>query len=53
MCRLAYTQNKMRAAPIEVMMKKDPSDAQAFVINCGNANAITGPAGHVGREQMI
>ncbi len=41
-CALAYTQNKMRAAPIEVMMKKDPKMLQALVVNSGNANALTG-----------
>lgn len=41
----AYTQNKMRAAPIELMMKRSSPKLQAFVINSGNANAITGPQG--------
>jgi len=42
---VAYTQNKMRAAPIEVMMERDSEMLQAFVVNSGNANAITGPRG--------
>jgi len=44
-CAIAYTQNQMRAAPIEVMMAKDPKMLQAIVINSGNANAITGSRG--------
>jgi len=41
----AYTQNKMRAAPIELMIQRHTDKIQAFVINSGNANAITGPQG--------
>ncbi len=52
-CALAYTQNRVRAAPIEVMMKKDPSLLQALVVNSGNANAITGPRGLFDANQMI
>ena len=32
-CAIAYTQNKVRAAPIEIMMRKDPKQLQAIVIN--------------------
>ncbi|MGD1060369.1 MAG: bifunctional ornithine acetyltransferase/N-acetylglutamate synthase [Methanomassiliicoccales archaeon] len=42
---LAYTQNKARAAPIEVMMQDSPRTLRAFVINSGNANALTGARG--------
>ncbi|MDH7508523.1 MAG: bifunctional ornithine acetyltransferase/N-acetylglutamate synthase [Methanomassiliicoccales archaeon] len=42
---IGYTQNKVKAAPVEVMMKKDPELLQAFVINSGNANALTGTKG--------
>ncbi|HVO77348.1 MAG TPA: bifunctional ornithine acetyltransferase/N-acetylglutamate synthase [Methanomassiliicoccales archaeon] len=42
---LAYTQNKARAAPIEVMMQDSPRLLRAFVINSGNANALTGARG--------
>jgi glutamate N-acetyltransferase/amino-acid N-acetyltransferase len=42
---IAYTRNKVRAAPIEVMMNKDPEFLQAFVANSGNANALTGSKG--------
>ena len=52
-CAMAYTQNRVRAAPIEVMMKKDPSLLQAIVVNSGNANAITGPRGLFDANQMI
>jgi glutamate N-acetyltransferase/amino-acid N-acetyltransferase len=52
-CALAYTQNRVRAAPIEVMMKKDPSMLQALIVNSGNANAITGPRGLFDANQMI
>ena len=41
----AYTQNKMRAAPIELMIQRHSDRLQAFIINSGNANAITGPQG--------
>ncbi len=41
----AYTQNKMRAAPVELMIGRHTDKLQAFVINSGNANAITGPQG--------
>jgi glutamate N-acetyltransferase/amino-acid N-acetyltransferase len=50
---MAYTQNRVRAAPIELMMKKDPSMLQAIIINSGNANAITGPRGLQDANQMI
>ncbi|MCG7845185.1 MAG: bifunctional glutamate N-acetyltransferase/amino-acid acetyltransferase ArgJ, partial [Methanomassiliicoccales archaeon] len=52
-CAIAYTQNKVRAASIEVMMKKDPKAIQALVINSGNANAITGSQGVYDARQMV
>lgn len=52
-CAIAYTQNRVRAAPIEVMMKKDPKALQALVINSGNANAITGSQGVYDAKQMV
>ena len=52
-CAIAYTQNKVRAAPIEVMMRKDPKTLQALVINSGNANAITGVQGVYDAKQMV
>lgn len=45
MAACAYTQNKMRAAPIELMIQRHSEKLQAFVMNSGNANAITGPQG--------
>ncbi|MEM2943136.1 MAG: bifunctional ornithine acetyltransferase/N-acetylglutamate synthase [Methanomassiliicoccales archaeon] len=42
---IGYTQNKVKAAPVEIMMKRDPEFLQAFVINSGNANALTGLKG--------
>jgi glutamate N-acetyltransferase/amino-acid N-acetyltransferase len=42
---MAYTQNKARAAPIEVMMQDSSKMLRAFVVNSGNANALTGPRG--------
>jgi glutamate N-acetyltransferase / amino-acid N-acetyltransferase len=52
-CAIAYTQNKVRAAPIEVMMAKNPKTLQALVINSGNANAITGSQGLNDAKQMV
>ena len=45
MAACAYTQNKMRAAPIDLMIQRHSEKLQAFVMNSGNANAITGPQG--------
>lgn len=45
MAATAYTQNKARAAPIEVMMRDNSKVLRAFVINSGNANALTGERG--------
>ncbi|MBI0583933.1 MAG: bifunctional ornithine acetyltransferase/N-acetylglutamate synthase [Methanomassiliicoccus sp.] len=41
----AYTQNKMRAAPVELMIQRHSEKLQGFIVNSGNANAITGPQG--------
>ncbi len=49
---MAYTQNKARAAPIEVMMRDHPAELRGFVINSGNANALTGPKGIADAESM-
>ncbi len=40
-----YTQNRMRAAPIEFMVARKGDNIRAFVVNSGNANAITGQQG--------
>jgi len=50
---IAYTRNRVRAAPIEVMMDKDPEFLQAFVANSGNANAITGSRGREDALAMV
>lgn len=48
----AYTQNKARAAPIEVMMRDNSKVLRAFVINSGNANALTGETGIADARRM-
>ncbi|MGD0057217.1 MAG: bifunctional ornithine acetyltransferase/N-acetylglutamate synthase [Methanomassiliicoccales archaeon] len=50
---IAYTRNKVRAAPILVMMDKDPEFLQAFVANSGNANALTGSKGMEDAQAMV
>ena len=40
-----YTQNRMRAAPIELMVARKSDNVRAFIVNSGNANAITGQQG--------
>lgn len=50
---IAYTQNRMRAAPIEIMMEKDPEFLQAIVVNSGNANALTGQRGIEDSRSMV
>lgn len=49
----AYTQNKMRAPPVELMVKRASPKLQAIVMNSGNANAITGEQGMRDAETMI
>ena len=46
MAAMAYTQNRARAAPVEVMMQDDSKVMRAFIINSGNANALTGQQGY-------
>lgn len=48
----AYTQNRMRAAPIELMIERKTDILQAFVMNSGNANAITGEQGFKDAHSM-
>jgi glutamate N-acetyltransferase/amino-acid N-acetyltransferase len=52
-CAIAYTQNKVRAAPIQIMMQKNPRSLQALIINSGNANAITGAQGIHDAQSMV
>ena len=42
---VTYTQNRMRAAPVEYMVARENNDIRAFIVNSGNANAITGQQG--------
>ena len=46
----AFTSNKVKAAPVQVMMKENSEKLSAVVINSGNANALTG---HRGIEDAI
>ena len=49
----AYTQNKMRAPPVDLMVKRASPKLQAIIMNSGNANAITGEQGMRDAETMI
>lgn len=42
---VGYTSNKVKAAPVQVMMKENSPKLSAIVINSGNANALTGRRG--------
>lgn len=51
-----FTQNLVVAEPIKVTklnLKKSGNQAQALVINAGNANAMTGAQGAEGAEAMV
>jgi len=50
---IAYTQNKVKGAPLKVMIKRNPSHLQTFVISSGNANTLTGERGIRDAERMI
>ncbi|MFP4545253.1 MAG: bifunctional ornithine acetyltransferase/N-acetylglutamate synthase [Methanomassiliicoccales archaeon] len=50
---IAYTQNKVKGAPLKVMMDRDPRYLKAFVINSGNANTLTGKRGVEDALDMI
>ncbi|MCI5081178.1 MAG: bifunctional glutamate N-acetyltransferase/amino-acid acetyltransferase ArgJ [Saprospiraceae bacterium] len=48
-----FTQNQVAAAPVELSRKHvENGQAQAIVINAGNANACTGEQGRQGAEAM-
>ncbi len=48
-----YTQNRVRAAPVEFCARRTPSNQiQAVVVNSGCANACTGDQGDRDTEQM-
>ncbi len=42
---VGYTSNKVKAAPVQVMMKQNSPILSAVVVNSGNANALTGRRG--------
>lgn len=42
---VGYTSNKVKAAPVQVMMKENSPFLSAVVVNSGNANALTGRRG--------
>ena len=42
---VGYTSNKVKAAPVQVMMKENSPQLSAVVVNSGNANALTGRRG--------
>ncbi len=50
-----FTQNKVRAEPVEISEKhvKTNNRAQVIVCNAGNANACTGEQGRLGAEAMV
>jgi len=52
-CAMVYTQNKVKGAPLKVMMDRDPKRLQAFIINSGNANTLTGERGINDAKEMV
>lgn len=42
---VGYTSNKVKSAPVQIMMKENSPKLSAVVINSGNANALTGRRG--------
>ncbi|MGE4274748.1 MAG: bifunctional ornithine acetyltransferase/N-acetylglutamate synthase [Candidatus Methanomethylophilaceae archaeon] len=52
MAFIGYTTNKVKAAPVQVMMEENPRTLRAFVINSGNANALTGKRGYEDAKTM-
>jgi len=42
---VGYTSNKVKSAPVQVMMKENSPTLSAVVVNSGNANALTGRRG--------
>jgi len=49
---MVFTQNKVRAANIEVLAEWRPTRLSAFVVNSGNANALTGERGIEDAKRM-
>ena len=48
----AFTSNKVKAAPVQMMIKDDSPKLSAIVVNSGNANALTGRRGYEDAETM-
>jgi glutamate N-acetyltransferase/amino-acid N-acetyltransferase len=48
----AFTSNKVKAAPVQLMMKQNSPKLSAVVVNSGNANALTGRRGLEDAETM-
>ncbi|AGI47629.1 glutamate N-acetyltransferase/amino-acid acetyltransferase [Thermoplasmatales archaeon BRNA1] len=42
----AFTSNKVKAAPVQLMIAQDSPTLSAVVVNSGNANALTGRRGY-------
>lgn len=42
---VGYTSNKVKSAPVQVMMEENSPTLSAVVVNSGNANALTGRRG--------
>lgn len=48
----AFTSNKVKAAPVQMMIKDNSPKLSAIVVNSGNANALTGRRGYEDAETM-
>ena len=48
----AFTSNKVKAAPVQLMIAQDSPTLQAVVVNSGNANALTGRRGYEDAQTM-
>lgn len=48
----AFTSNKVKSAPVQLMMKQNSPKLSAIVVNSGNANALTGRRGYEDAETM-
>lgn len=53
-CAGAFTINRAKAAPVVDAERRLPAErVRAIVVNSGNANALTGPAGHAAVEAIV
>ncbi|MCQ2070682.1 MAG: bifunctional ornithine acetyltransferase/N-acetylglutamate synthase [archaeon] len=48
----AFTSNKVKAAPVQLMINDNSPKLSAVVVNSGNANALTGRRGYEDAETM-